>query len=99
MIGVPVASIRNWEERYQLVEPRRSVSGRRLYSRNDLERLTFVTEQVAQGLTPADAHRLLAERLEEGEPGASFSEGAAAPSSVLVAERDPAAASVATQLL
>lgn len=96
MLGIPVQTLRSWEERYQEVVPVRSAGGQRLYSRDDVERLRFIREQTRAGLQPADAHRLLAERSRErGGPndglGPQHGEGAAF--AVLLAERDPYAAS------
>jgi CheY-like chemotaxis protein len=94
MLGIAAATVRNWEERYGLVKPERSGGGHRLYSRTQVEQLRFVKEQLDGGLQPAEAHRLLGERLERGgglrstnerrEPGARLL--------ILLAERDPYAA-------
>ena len=93
MLGIAAATVRNWEERYGLVKPERSPGGHRLYSRTQVEQLRFVKEQLDGGLQPAEAHRLLGERLERGgdlrsaderEPGARLL--------ILLAERDPYAA-------
>ena len=62
MLELPVATIRNWEQRYAAVVPERSAGGQRLYSRDQVEQLRYVASQVARGLSAADAHRLLAER-------------------------------------
>lgn len=93
MLGIPVATVRNWEERYGAIVPERSAGGHRLYSRDQTEQLRFVAAEVAQGLSAADAHRLLAERrrgarivMAPGEPSAG------ARPLVLVAERDVATA-------
>ena len=67
MVGVEAASLRTWEERYGIVVPTRSRGGQRVYSRDELEQLRFVVDSIEAGSTPADAHRLLAERL--GEAG------------------------------
>ena len=92
MTDVPVATLRTWEDRYGLVIAARSAGGQRRYSRGQLEQLMFVAEQVRDGLSPGDAHRLLAER---GAGGVM--EPAAAAESIgvliLIAERDPHAAS------
>jgi DNA-binding transcriptional MerR regulator len=97
MIGVPVGSIRNWEDRYGLVRPDRSPGGHRLYSRADLERLAFVAARIEEGMSPAEAHRLLTEHLGQGEP---LAVSADAPRLlVLLAERDPTAAAVFDHLL
>src|SRR5690242_8585176 len=66
MLDIPVATIRNWEERYASIVPERSPGGHRLYSRDHVEQLRFVAAEVSHGLSAADAHRLLA----EGGPGA-----------------------------
>ena len=98
MLELPVATIRNWEDRYGAIRPARSDGGQRLYSRRDIERLRFVREQIEAGASPADAHRLLEERLAAGEPAEA--PGADAPEVViLLAERDPYAIDLAEFLL
>jgi DNA-binding transcriptional MerR regulator len=62
MLGVPASTLRAWEERYQQVTPARSAGGQRLYSREQVDQLTFVRDQLELGLQPADAHRLLAQQ-------------------------------------
>lgn len=42
LTGLSTANIRMWEKRYQAVEPERSESGRRLYSDQDVRRLTLL---------------------------------------------------------
>lgn len=61
-LALPAATLRTWEARYGLVVPRRSSGGQRLYSREQVEQLRFVRDEVAGGSRPAQAHRLLAER-------------------------------------
>ncbi|MEX1357054.1 MAG: MerR family transcriptional regulator [Gaiellaceae bacterium] len=96
MLGVPAATIRNWEERYGLVKPERSGGGHRLYSRTQVEQLRFVKERVDGGLQPAEAHRLLGERLEGGGDVRFTDEKAPeARLLILLAERDPYAAELA----
>jgi DNA-binding transcriptional MerR regulator len=92
MTDVPVATLRTWEDRYGLVIAARSAGGQRRYSRGQLEQLMFVAEQVRDGLSPGDAHRLLAER---GAGGVAEPADAAESIGVLIliAERDPHAAS------
>jgi DNA-binding transcriptional MerR regulator len=91
MLGVPVATIRTWEERYALIIPDRNPSGHRLFSRDQVEQLRFVRIRMADGLSAADAHRLLAERLESGLPVASAA-GIQPRLLILLAEHDPHAA-------
>lgn len=62
MLGLSQPAIRSWEDRYGLIVAERSEGGRRLYTRDQLEQLRFVKERVDEGLSAADAHRLLAER-------------------------------------
>ena len=66
MLGIPAATVRNWEDRYGLVQPERSGGGHRLYTRAQIEQLRFVKERLDRGLQPAEAHRLLGEELERG---------------------------------
>ena len=96
MLGIPAATVRNWEERYALVTPERSSGGHRLYTRAQVEHLRFVKERLDQGLQPAEAHRLLGERLEQGGDLRSADGSEAAPRLlILLAERDPYAAELA----
>jgi DNA-binding transcriptional MerR regulator len=90
MVGLPVATIRTWEDRYGLVVPDRNKSGHRLYSRAQVEQLKFVTSRMAAGLTAADAHRLLAEQLDSGLAVAA--EAGQDRILILLAEPDPYAA-------
>src|SRR5215467_4773476 len=91
MVGVPVATLRTWEERYALVVPDRNASGHRLFSRGQVEQLQFVTTRMAEGMTTADAHRLLAEWAGAGLPVAA--PGGHSPRLlILLAEYDPYAA-------
>jgi DNA-binding transcriptional MerR regulator len=92
MLGIAAATVRNWEERYGLVKPERSPGGHRLYSRKQVEQLRFVKEQLDAGLQPAEAHRLLGERLERGGDFRVADDGEGARLLILLAERDPYAA-------
>jgi DNA-binding transcriptional MerR regulator len=92
MVRIPPATLRTWEERYAIVQPVRSDGGHRLYSRTDVERLRFVADRVREGISPGDAHRMLA--------GVSGNLPIAAPEPgtrivILLAERDPYAAEFA----
>ena len=96
MLGIPAATVRNWEERYGLVRPERSAGGHRLYTRAQVEQLRFVKEGLDRGLQPAEAHRLLGEQLERGGELRSTDEGEPSPRLlILLAERDPYAAEFA----
>jgi CheY-like chemotaxis protein len=92
MLGIPVATIRNWEERYGTLVPERSPGGHRLYSRDQMEQLRFIAAQVSRGLSAGDAHRLLAEHSAGGRPLSNGGTSAGTRLLVLLAERDPVAA-------
>jgi DNA-binding transcriptional MerR regulator len=94
MLGIPAATVRNWEERYKLVNPERSGGGHRLYTRAQVDQLRFVKERLDRGLQPAEAHRLLGERLELGGDFDSMDQSAPRLL-ILLAERDPYAAEFA----
>ena len=64
--------------------------GQRRYSRDQLEQLMFVAHEVSEGLSPGDAHRLLADR---GSAAPRNLDAAASGVLILLAERDPYAAS------
>ena len=104
MLGVPAQTLRAWEDRYQQIVPARSGGGQRLYSRDQVDQLSFIRNQIVQGLQPADAHRLLAQHHSEvasipveQRPNAPASVEAA--TTVLLAERDPYAAEFAEYFL
>ena len=109
MLGVPTQTLRAWEDRYQLIVPARSGGGQRLFSRDQVDQLRFVRDQIEQGLQPADAHRLLAQRRDEdatsspdaSHPGGSqrSQAGVDGTITVLLAERDRYAAEFADYFL
>jgi CheY-like chemotaxis protein len=95
MLGVPVSTLRTWEDRYGLVRPDRGPGGHRVFTRRQVEELRFVTDRLGEGASPGDAHRLLAELMATGSgPPAVPSEGAGSVL-VMLAERDPFAAEFA----
>ena len=49
LAGIPVETLRVWERRYQIVGPRLSARGHRLYSAEDVSRLTLVRQLVDLG--------------------------------------------------
>jgi len=83
-----------------MVEPERSEGGRRLYSRAHVEQLRFVKARVDEGIQPADAHRLLGERL-AARGGVAIVEpsGTGTRLLILLAERDSYAAALAEYFL
>jgi DNA-binding transcriptional MerR regulator len=99
MLEISATTIRNWEERYGGLQPARSDGGQRLYSREDLERLRFLRDEVAAGASPADAHRLLAERAAAGSGLTVLPDADAPRLLILVAERDQYAAELVEYFL
>src|SRR5215213_6487303 len=87
MISLPVATLRSWEERYALVVPARSEAGQRLYSRDQLEQLRFIRSRMDEGMSPADAHRLLEQRTSV-DPDPVQSDPRPRRLVILLAERD-----------
>lgn len=63
--GVPVPTIRTWEQRYGVPAPARSRGGHRRYGPDDLLRITAVRELVEGGATVAAAAR----RVSKGQSG------------------------------
>jgi len=105
MLGLPAQTLRAWEDRYQQIVPARSGGGQRLYSRDQVDQLSFIRNQIEQGLQPADAHRLLAQRHHEDAESIPAElhrvrrAGVDAATTVLLAERDPYAAEFAEYFL
>jgi CheY-like chemotaxis protein len=97
MLGVEPATLRGWEDRYQVVIPARSQGSHRLYSRDQVEQLRFVQRSMGDGSSAADAHRLLAEQL--GGPTDARVTGRDVVMLVLLAERDRFAAELCEYFL
>lgn len=53
--GVPEATLRAWERRYQVPKPQRTPSGYRLYSQEDVATVKRMRELCDTGISPADA--------------------------------------------
>jgi DNA-binding transcriptional MerR regulator len=105
MLGVPAQTLRAWEDRYQQIVPTRSGGGQRLYSRDQVDQLSFIRNQIERGLQPADAHRVLAQQRHKDaasipvERYRSARAGVDVATTVLLAERDPYAAEFAEYFL
>lgn len=60
LLGIPVVTIRAWENRYGVISPNRSSGGHRLLSDEDLTRLNFLKDQIKKnGLKISEAVKLL----------------------------------------
>lgn len=100
IVDVPAATLRAWEERYGVIKPKRSDGSQRLYSRNQVEQLKFIKSQMDEGMSAADAHRLLSRELASGRaPSVAPEPSADNKPLILLAERDPYAAEFAEYLL
>jgi DNA-binding transcriptional MerR regulator len=100
MLDMPAATLRAWEERYEVVVPERGEGTHRLYSREQVEHLRYVKRQIGAGMSAADAHRLLADEIASGRlPGGTGEDVEAARPLVLIAERDPYAAELVEYFL
>jgi CheY-like chemotaxis protein len=102
MLGVSQPAIRSWEDRYGLIVAERSEHGRRLYTREQLEQLQFVKERLDEGLSAADAHRLLAERQAGTQPTLEAGTSTSNPPArvlVLLAESSPHGAELGGRVL
>ena len=98
MLGVPVATLRTWEDRYGLVVPERTPSRHRLFTREQVEQLKFVKSHMDSGASAADAHRLLKERTTSQAPE-SPAPGRPNSPLILLAENDPFAVEFQEHLL
>jgi len=58
LTGLSTHVIRIWEQRYQVVEPRRTAANHRLYSQNDIERLGLSRDVTQAGHNLSHVARL-----------------------------------------
>jgi len=72
LTGISADTLRIWERRYQLVEPQRTEKGGRLYSQDDVTRLTMIKTLVDQGHAISTVANLdsreLSQRLSRARP-------------------------------
>ncbi len=78
--GIPVAGLRNWEQRYGLPRPQRSPSGQRRYTEADCDLLTEVLRRRASGLS-------LSAALAQAAASAGTGEGAGTEPSIFAGLR------------
>jgi DNA-binding transcriptional MerR regulator len=98
MLGVSPTTLRSWEDRYGVVVPERSAGSQRLYSRAQLDQLLFVCRRMEAGLSAADAHRALADRI-ASNTGLADEHTGPGEHAILLVERDPYAAELAEYFL
>jgi DNA-binding transcriptional MerR regulator len=68
LTGVPEATLRAWERRYNVPVPLRTASGYRLYSHMDVEQVRRMRELCAAGMAPADASKMVSGPVEQEPP-------------------------------
>jgi methanogenic corrinoid protein MtbC1 len=66
--GISAATLRAWERRYSLVEPKRTASGYRLYSDRDVALLRWVRTQMDEGLTVSRVVAMLENLRDNSDP-------------------------------
>ncbi|MGM0575967.1 MAG: MerR family transcriptional regulator [Myxococcota bacterium] len=83
MTGLSAATIRAWERRYSAVAPRRSEGNTRLFSSDDVRRLTLLRQAVERGHAIREVARLEEDALEElvGEDAGEGEAGRLEPTS------------------
>jgi DNA-binding transcriptional MerR regulator len=64
LTGIAADTLRVWERRYRLVEPRRSPKGNRVYTRDDVTRLAFIKRLVDAGHAIGTVAELSLEQLQ-----------------------------------
>lgn len=99
MLDVQVGTLRSWEARYGIVRPARTPGGQRLYSRDQLEQLQFLKNQIAHGATPAEAHRLFEDQFDVADNGDVRTIPVGRRLLILLAERDRYAAELSEYFL
>lgn len=99
MLDVPVSTLRSWEARYGTVRPARTSGGQRLYSRDQLAQLQFLKTQIANGATPAEAHRLFVDEFDVADDGDVRATPGGRRLLILLAERDRYAAELSEYFL
>lgn len=66
MTGIPVATLRVWERRYQFPRAGRTAGGHRLYSEQELARLRWVKNSIDEGMQTSQAIRALRNQERQG---------------------------------
>ena len=78
LTGISPTTLRAWERRYDVVEPRRSESGYRVYSDVDVATLSRVKQLVDHGLKAGEAIALVRRGMQAPSPGDLPPEGLSA---------------------
>ncbi|MFF7941095.1 MerR family transcriptional regulator [Nocardia gamkensis] len=70
-LGIPIATLRSWNQRYAIGPPRHRPGAHRRYSESDIATLRRMIELVGGGVTPASAARQARAEAPEGATGRS----------------------------
>lgn len=87
--GIPATTLRYWEKAYGVVVPERTSGGHRLYSQDDIERLTWVRRKIHEDSLQAGPAFALLERHLGKIDAVSRKAAAKGAIMILVAEKDP----------
>ena len=68
LTGVNPVTLRAWERRYGLIQPVRTESGHRLYSRTDIETVHRILDWIERGVAVSKVGKLLARDPQANEP-------------------------------
>lgn len=68
LTGVNSVTLRAWERRYGLIEPRRTPKGHRLYAREDIERIEHILQWLNRGVPVSQVRELLDQPQPESTP-------------------------------
>ncbi|UII70664.1 MerR family transcriptional regulator [Pseudomonas sp. HN11] len=71
LTGVNPVTLRAWERRYGLIQPTRTESGHRLYSRNDIDTVHRILDWIERGVAVSKVGRILARDTLRDEPDAA----------------------------
>ena len=66
MTGIPVATLRVWERRYEFPEAGRTAGGHRLYSESEVSRLRWVKSTIDEGMQTSQAIKALRKHERDG---------------------------------
>lgn len=98
-VGVGPDRLRAWERRYGLLRPIRTPGGFRLYSREDERRVRHMQEQLARGLSAAQAAEVVLAAGRPAAPAAPLDDLRARLAAALAEFDDPAANAVLDRLV
>jgi DNA-binding transcriptional MerR regulator len=66
MLGVPVSTVRFWENEFDILKPNKNKKGNRLFTQTDVKNLKLIYHLVKEkGMTLAGARKQLSEKREE----------------------------------